>query len=48
MQLTVIARDPSSGELRTIEVDGTDYEDAKAKALADVPDGWIALSIRRV
>lgn len=48
MQLIIIARDESTGDSKVIEVDGADYETAKAAALAQVPAGWRALSIRRV
>jgi len=48
VQLIIIARDETSGESKVIEVEAVDYETAKAAALAQVPDGWRALSIRRV
>ena len=48
MQLIIIARDTNSEESKAIEVEAADYETAKAAAMAQVPEGWRALSIRRV
>jgi len=48
VQLIIIARDTSSEESKVIEVEAADYETAKAAAMAQVPEGWRALSIRRV
>ena len=44
MQVTVVIR-PSATEERTGE--GADYEGAKAAALAQVPDGYDVISIRK-
>ena len=48
MKIVLIAMNPGTGDARVIEADGVDEETATAAAKAQVPDGWRAVSIRRV
>jgi len=48
VQLIIIARDTNSEDSKVVEVEAADYDTAKAAAMAQVPEGWRALSIRRV
>ena len=48
MLVTIIATNPSTHEVRVIEADGVDEATATEAARAQVPEGWQALSIRKV
>lgn len=48
MKVTIIATNPSSGEAVVVEADGADEQTATAAAKAQIPEGWKAVSIRRV
>ncbi|GAA2451657.1 hypothetical protein GCM10009857_14760 [Agromyces soli] len=48
MKVTIIATNPASGEAVVVEADGADEQTATAAAKAQIPEGWKAVSIRRV
>jgi hypothetical protein len=48
MRLALIIRNPATAEGDVVEGEGEDYATARRVAIAKIPDGWKALSIRQL